>query len=176
MISRDDSILFESCTVDELLSDHHAIMMKARLPKTTPRIKTVKFRKTRTINLQELKKDIVEHFLAANNIMPQTGTRYLDALVNIYESVSDTLDKHAPLLEKTITLRKATPWSNADIKPAKTAKRRAEKKWRKTKSLTDFENFKAKRNHYNSILNNLRSKYLSKYRSAKETQKPFSRL
>jgi hypothetical protein len=110
--------------------------------------------------MSEFKKDINEH-LSVINHFDTSGIQYLNALVNTFDSCTNILDKHAPLLEKVITLRRATPWNNADIKAAKTAKRRAEKRWRKTKTQFDFDNFKEKRNEYNTLLNNLRTKQLA---------------
>jgi exonuclease III len=160
VISREGSNFLKSCSVDELLSDHCAILMEANLTKPTPPKKCVRYRKTRNINISKFKTDITNH-LSPLNQSSQSGLQYLYHLVDTYESCTSILDKHAPIQEKSITIRKATPWNNTDIKAAKTAKRRAEKKWRKTRSEIDFQVFKDKRNQYNATLNNLRNKYFA---------------
>ena len=161
VITREDSDFLRSCTVDELLSDHHAILLEALTSKPKACKKTISFRKTRQINITNFKKDLHDHLSNVNLSDPITVPKDLNSLIEIYDSCIDILNKHAPLQKKNITIRNATPWNNADIKTAKTAKRRAEKRWRKTKKHSDFEIFKEKRNQYNSLLNNLRSKHLA---------------
>jgi hypothetical protein len=58
--------------------------------------------------------------------------------------------------------RKPTPWSKAEIIEVKTKKRRLERKWKRSKQQGDFEAYKEQRNKYNTSLNNLREKHLSK--------------
>ena len=161
VVTRAEGDLIKSCVVDDLLSDHNAILMEIKAHKLTAPKKVVNFRKTRNINMAQFKTDLKNHLSAVDHCDPQGGPTYLDSLVRIYESCQDVLNKHAPMQKKEITTRNATPWNNSDIKEAKTAKRKAEKKWRKTRNQVDYEIFKEKRNFYNKTLNNLRSKYLS---------------
>ena len=162
VITRKDSNLLTECNVGELLSDHYSILLRVNLSKPKPAKKLVKFRKTRNIDMAKLKKDVANHLSGMNRLAESTGPEYLKSLINLYEKCTNILDQHAPIQEKMITIRNNTPWNNSDIKEAKTAKRRAEKKWRKTRSQVDFDNFKEKRNQYNKTLNNLRTQYLTK--------------
>ena len=161
VITRKDSDLLKSCRVDELLSDHYTILMEVDITRPIPDKKSIKFRKTRSIDMNSFKKDLNFHISKFNQINKHLGLPYLESLVNIYESCVNVLDKHAPIQERIITVRKPTPWNTVDIKAAKIAKRKAEKKWRKTKNCVDYDNFKAKRNEYNIILKELRSKHLA---------------
>ena len=88
--------------------------------------------------MAKLKKDVANHLSGMNRLAESTGPEYLKSLINLYEKCTNILDQHAPIQEKMITIRNNTPWNNSDIKEAKTAKRRAEKKWRKTRSYVDF--------------------------------------
>ena len=84
----------------------------------------------------------------------------------------DVLDQHAPEIVGNITIREPTPWTNADIKKPKIEKRKAEKKWKKTRSLLDLNTYKEKRNLFNSLLNDLKAKDLSnKIKQNKENSK-----
>ena len=65
--------------------------------------------------------------------------------------LKETLDKHAPLKTKTVTVRDRTPWTNDDLKPWKTERRRLERKMRRTGLQVDkqeFNQFKWKYNYY----------------------------
>jgi hypothetical protein len=60
-----------------------------------------------------------------------------------------------------VTIRKPTPWTNAEIKRLKIAKRKAEKKWKRTKLNSDLELYKTARNRFNMLLDDLKAKDLS---------------
>ena len=138
VITRKNSSLLHKCEVDELLSDHYSILIEANLGRTNTEKKVIKFRKTRNINLCNFKKDIADHLSAIDFLDEEQGPEYLKALIDIYESCVTILDKHAPIQERMVTMRKSTPWNSGDIKELKSAKRKAEKKWRKTKSEADY--------------------------------------
>ena len=59
-----------------------------------------------------------------------------------------------------MTLRKPTPFTNADIKQLKTSKRKAERRWRRTGLENDWNVFKDKRNALNDHLNQLKAEDL----------------
>ena len=161
VITRQDSTILKKCYVDELLSDHATILIDLDITRQKPDKKLVAFRKTKKINMNMFKKDLTIHLAKWKAITTHQDIDYLNRLINIYESVEDILDKHAPLINKTITIRKSTPWNTEDIREAKIAKRKAEKKWRKNKNCVNWQIFKEKRNQYNGILAKLRTKHLS---------------
>ena len=160
IITREGSKLLKECKVDELLSDHNAILLKVEVQRPKPDKKMITFRKTKKIKLPEFKRDLSKHLAKTNPNEKQYGYKLLDSLVDKYESCTEVLNTHAPLQKKLVTVRKATPWNTEDIREAKIAKRKAEKRWRKNKNHVNFEIFKEKRNNYNNILKNLRSKHL----------------
>ena len=72
----------------------------------------------------------------------------LDSLAcNYNTTLSSVIESHAPLKTKTIVSRPTVPWYNDDIHKAKLLRRKAERKWKKTKRETDFQLFKKRRNH-----------------------------
>ena len=67
----------------------------------------------------------------------------LDMLVRDYNaSLSSIMDHHAPLETKTVRARPQVPWYNADTAEAKRRRRKAERRWRKTRLLEDLETSK----------------------------------
>jgi len=57
----------------------------------------------------------------------------VDELVDAYNSVlAETLQKHAPIKRRIVTIHPDAKWMNDDIRKVKTQKRKAERTWRKT--------------------------------------------
>jgi len=74
--------------------------------------------------------------------------------VNAYKEVlSSTLDKHAPVRTRIITLRPHAPWYNDQLRASKQERRRLEHRWRMTGFDTDKEAYKEQRDMYNRLLN-----------------------
>lgn len=70
---------------------------------------------------------------------------------------------HAPLKTKTLRARPRVPWYNADIDAAKRIRRKAERRWRKTKSLSDLIIFKSKKNHVTHLMNQARRAFYTNF-------------
>ena len=60
-------------------------------------------------------------------------------------------------------VRPRVPWFNEEIREVKRERRRAEKKWRKTKSAVDLTIFKAKRNAVVSLMNKARKEFYTNF-------------
>ena len=121
-------------------------------------VKTVSYRKYKAINIQDFQSDLAKSNLCTNH------TNSLDELVSCYdETLKATLDKHAPLLTKTVVVRPRVPWFNEEIREAKRERRRAEKKWRKTKNSVDLTIFKVKRNAVVSLMNKARKEFYTNF-------------
>ncbi len=72
-------------------------------------------------------------------------------------TLREILDVHAPLQTKVITVRDKTPWTNEDLKPWKTERRRLENKWRKTRLHVDRQAYSEFNRNYSAFLNNMRA-------------------
>ena len=84
--------------------------------------------------------------------------------VSCYNStLSSLLDKYAPLRTKSVANRKRVPWFNHKIKDATKARRRAERKWRYSKSAQDLSVFKKKKNHAIYLMNQARCDYYTNH-------------
>ena len=69
------------------------------------------------------------------------------------------VSRHAPLISKTIVTRPVVPRYNDEIKCAKRIRRRAERKWRRTKLPTDFLAFKTAKNQTTFLMNQARQSF-----------------
>ena len=155
VITPKDSSLLSNCTVSDLNSDHNCILFDLNIQNSGGNnTKRVAFRKTRNIDKEKFKLDIKNKFSVLN--LETESEVSLERVVELYNSTSEVLDKHAPKTEKHVTIRQPTPWVNEDIKKLKTEKRRAEKRWRKSRQSVDWDIFKSKRNTMNATLTSLK--------------------
>ena len=70
---------------------------------------------------------------------------------------------HAPRKTKTVVSRPKVAWYNHEIHHAKLLRRKAERKWRKTKHVADFLAFKEKKNHVTYLLNKAKHYYCTEF-------------
>ncbi|PFX11846.1 RNA-directed DNA polymerase from mobile element jockey [Stylophora pistillata] len=84
----------------------------------------------------------------------------LNELTSSYKlTLTSLLVKHAPMKENVVACRRRLPWFNSAIKCAIRTMRKAEKKWRMTKSQQDFRAFKDARNRVTFVMNGARREY-----------------
>ncbi|XP_077862475.1 uncharacterized protein LOC144344404, partial [Saccoglossus kowalevskii] len=103
----------------------------------------------------------------ASDLLESGCTRTVDqvdstAKLRIFNTaVSETLDKHAPMTEKTVHVRVAEPWINVDIYHARTERRKAERTWRRTGLTVHRQIYKSKRNKVNDLIDVSRRSYFA---------------
>ena len=86
----------------------------------------------------------------------------IDALSDCFNmTITDILDKHAPLKTRIMINRPKIPWFNDDIKQLKRKRRRLEKKALKTDLPGDWNNYHKVRNQYSALLKSARVNYYS---------------
>ncbi len=74
--------------------------------------------------------DQFRHDILTSDLVTQPSLD-LEARVCQYNKVlSELLDKHAPVIERSITLRPNAPWYNDHLRKLKRQKRAHERKWR----------------------------------------------
>ena len=78
-------------------------------------------------------------------------------------------------MTKTVTKRPIVPWFNNEIKTAKRMRRRAERKWRKTKLRLDFLDYKAKKNRATFEMKKARQEFYTNFiaENSHDTRKLF---
>ena len=123
--------------VDQFVSDHAAVLCWLTPPRPALSVKTSSYRKIKSINMEQLKRDLqsTELFTAVKS----TTANELEAYVNSYNStLSALLDKHAPLRTRTRVSWPVVPWYSSEINDAKRSRQKAERKWRRTRLPVDF--------------------------------------
>ena len=81
----------------------------------------------------------------------------------------DTYLKLALLKTKTKVVRPTVPWYNNEIDCARRLRRKAERKWRRTRRTEDLKEFKAKRNYVTHLLNKARRECYTQFMEEKGT-------
>ena len=107
--------------VHSLVSDHFSIICQLPVQKLPPESKTVSFKKTDAINIENLKQNIIQSQLVSNP--PKDN----DKLVQLYDTLSNIYDTHAPMKVKVVKIRPETEWFDDELASEKLKKRRAER-------------------------------------------------
>ena len=128
------------------------------------------YRKLKSVDLDVFREHLAESVLCTGDF---TG---LDELVRFYNStLSALMDRHAPQKRRTVIDRPRVPWFNNEIKAAIKERRRAERKWRASKSAAHLAVFKQKKN-YATLLMNAASSTVTLSRIIVQTRANYSEL
>jgi hypothetical protein len=140
--------------IDSMISDHHAIHFDMECAKPHPPRKTITYRKTKDLDIDLFKTDILSSDLyhaPANNLADK---------VNQYDLVLKALmDKHAPEMTKNVAHKEPRPWMNDKILTAKKRRRRMERRWRKTRLTVHREAYQAERQNVKDLIDNEKAKF-----------------
>ena len=158
VITRQEELdVYELTVTPNTLFDHSTIEFKLPFSKPDLPIKTIKYRKTKDIDIESFTQDIEESKLIQN---PPSD---LEQLVSTYQStLSEIFDKHAPEIEKNFKLRPDSPWYNEEIRKAKRERRKAERKYRKKKETGYREALKAKQREVNKLCHEAKKEYYNR--------------
>ena len=127
VITRSDNDLVSNLNVtDPIISDHLAVHCKIAFKKPSYKRKEISYQNWKSVDKQSFITDIKEPFL--NNFENINDVTELTALYG--NNLSSILEKNAPLRKRTVTMRPSSQWYTAEIKEAKSKRRRLERKWR----------------------------------------------
>ena len=129
-------------------SDHAAVHCDVAISKPSFQTRIIKFRKTKSLDAESLSNDVVLTGLCDRGNSDPITPLDLGVLVEDYTTtLSQVLDGHAPLKTKTVRARPKVPWYTSEIAEAKRRRRKAERRWRRTRSHEDLLAFKKLKNH-----------------------------
>ncbi len=139
------------------ISDHCFVLTRLDLPRPNLQRKTVSYRKIKDIALPDFKSDLVDICSRLSHIEDA------DSLAVEYNSeLRQCLDKHAPVLTKSMVCRPKVPYYNNSLRDLKRDRRKAEGLWRKDRDNTELRSgFKVLRNKYVSDLDSAHTNFLS---------------
>ena len=141
-----DSIVKDTRVLD-LISDHAIVACTLQIGKPKLSRKQITSRKYRSIDPLALQEDI-----ASSALITSPAININDAVKQYNVTLSSLLDQHAPLSTKTVVPRVQQPWFSDSLYQLKRERRKAERKWKSTGLIIDFDHFKEVRNNYNVAL------------------------
>ena len=137
---------------DFCISDHTFVMANISTLCPVPIHKQIQTRKLRSVDYDNFEDDILT---AAEEIIKNDN---LEDLIDNYDNkLANILEKHAPVVTKTVMVRGEVPWFNVKAKELKAKMRRAERIWSCSRTCENWNHFKEARNKYRYHLNH--SKY-----------------
>ena len=160
-----DMVLTRNCELhvsnllveDVQLSDHYMISFNVDVEVVKQETKTITYRNLKGVDTAKFSEELVSKLLQDHGIS-SFGER-----INSYNStVKDMVNDYAPLLTKTIKIVPNAPWFDSEYKTARRARRKAEKKFKKSKSSVDREAFVELRKQTTRLAFNKKREYCAK--------------
>lgn len=99
--------------------------------------KDIIFRNIKSIDSKQFQTDLHQFTKLPHYPHPQlplVNVSFCEAISSFNMNCTKLLDKHAPILNKTITDRPASPWFDGEYKDLRILRRHAEKKWLNSKT------------------------------------------
>ena len=123
-------------TVGEKISDHFAVKCQLALKKPGIEKKEVTFRKVNQIDFDKFNSDLCEKFKGFDQLCDIN-----DLTASYNSTLREVLDEYAPEQTKVITVRNKHQGFSLDIRTEKKKRRQLERRWRRSKSAIDREEF-----------------------------------
>ena len=121
-----DALVKDPPVSDYHISDHWSVTCLLNLKKPTITRKTKTIRKIKNIDTAALSNELAVSDLCTNT--PDD----LNDLVHCYNTtLASALDRHAPLVTRSIPVLPLVPWFNNDLKEVRKERRKAERRWRR---------------------------------------------
>ena len=145
------SEIFNVSVYNPCLSDHSQVSFQLSLSRPPLSTRVIESRNYRLINYHQFNNDVRA---ACNKIINSTDkpSAYQDELSSI-------INTHAPLRSRSVTDRPSSPWINSEVLDAKRLSRKAERKFRKSKLLTDKIRFKECQRRLSDIINKAKKSF-----------------
>ena len=146
-ITREGELELQEVNVHaSIISDHSAISIKIHTTKNKVMPSITEYRNIKEIDIVSFKQDI------KNSSLLKAPSEGLNNLVEQYHStLTDILDAHAPLKKRKKTIKLRPKWYNNTILSAKKVRRRAERRWRKTKLTIHHDILKSEQQNVNKL-------------------------
>ena len=140
--------------VHMLLSDHFVISFDLLLRKPVREKRKIISRNIRAIDMHDFRTDV------DNLLGSATQSNSTDPLGVYNTCLRQLLDRHAPLVTRTVTVRTSAYWMTLEIKQAKVQRRLAERKWRESGLAVHREIYVKQCNLVSNMISKAKKDYL----------------
>ena len=129
LITREGCGLVEQPSCGDLISDHYCILCNILLPGRQKLSKIITYRPLKTVSPESMKSALESALMSCD----QSGD--LDSHLHSFDScIISALDTVAPIRTKKIYTHEHSSWFNSSLVQKKREVRKAERKWRASKS------------------------------------------
>ena len=144
-------------SVDDLVTDHFAVLCDLITTKPRPPLKKITFRRYAAIDNSNFRKDLCECGFITQPACDVGG------LIDQYHTeLSCLVDRHAPLVQRNVTERPRTPWWCQEIGELKRQVRLLESTWRRSKTDDHRISYTKLRDRYCRTLASTKAAFYSK--------------
>ena len=138
-----DNIIVQEPEIMSFISDHAFVRARTTILRSNCDEKEISFRRMKSIDINKFKNDIL-----SSDLGNMSGKSVAEMAKTYDKTLSNLLDAHAPLITKTIRIKSDSPWYNQGLRMLKRKKRKAERSWRQSHTVGDFDIFKKARAEY----------------------------
>ena len=141
------------------VSDHYPIIFKVPITEQAQLQQTITYRNCKNIDTASLLSDFKDVF---HEIEHSAGLDFKNNY-DLYDTLTrKVVDKHAPLVTKSIKRNEEPPWMDADFKQNRAKRRKLEKKWKRNSTEENREAYIIQRRLCAELCKNKRTEYYSK--------------
>ena len=135
-MTRDGTSKVSNLTTEDVhLSDHFKISFEYAVEVVQCTEKTITYRNVKTVDLDKFSSEL------KNQLDSQMNGNFGERVNAYNDCVRQMVDSYAPLQSKKIKVVPNSPWFDSEYKELRKRRRKAEKKYRKTKDPSDKEIF-----------------------------------
>ena len=158
LITPDDCSYVTSISPSDFISDHCALIATLKFQKEQHHThQHIKYRQYKKIDFTRFRADLMESDLIKH------PHKKASLLYNQYHTVlTDLVNRHAPIKTKSVPTRPPDPWISDDILKAKHNRRRLERTWCRTRSVTDRHRLSASVHQYNRLISESKNDWYTK--------------
>ena len=140
---------------DHVISDHFLVSIYTELNKPKFQKKYIECRNIKGIDTRKFKEDLL------NSELLYHPPDDLNDLTNLYnKTISELIDKHAPLKRKLVVERDSCDYFDENLKEAKRLRRGSESNYREFGSFENKLSYRFYNNKYTDLLRETRSKHI----------------
>ena len=137
-----------------MVSDHFLVSFNLYFHKSENNKRSITYRKIKKIDVFAFRKDISN--------LPMMADYDKTDLCNAYDTqLRELLDRHTPQITRSASTKHRDPWGTEEVLDALRVKRRAECRFRQTRSDSDYKTFCEKHDIFNVSLNISKTNNLS---------------
>lgn len=156
LITRSSDDITDIIISDPAISDHYAVIFKLPLTKPCAEKKSVTSRKYKDIDITEFYNDL------RTTAVITSPASTVSALITQYNSsLLNVLDRHAPEIRRTVTIRQNTKWFTEEVASMKRERRKAERRWRNTQLTVHKHIYLSQCKSLHRLINSKKTEYYS---------------